>query len=178
MRNVTVARRYARALYQVAVETRTLDDVLHAMTNLTHAYAMTPELKRLLLNPLVKLDLKQKLVKSVTSNKLALRFAALLSRRKRMDLLPVIQEQLVALADESKGIHRALVKTSMPLTDVQKRGIESELAHRLGGKILGQFEVAKDLLGGVWVKMGDKVLDASVKGRIETFRHALLHSAN
>lgn len=178
MRNVTVARRYAKALYEVAAETTSLDDVLNAMNNVAHAYASTPELRRLLLNPLVKLELKHKLVKSVTSNKTVLRFVDLLAKRKRLDLIPAVNDRLTAMADEAKGLHRALVRTASPLTDVQKRHIEGDLAHRFGGKILGHFEVAKDLIGGVWIQMGDKVLDASIKGRIETFRHTLLHSAN
>ncbi len=178
MRNVTVSRRYARALYQLAVETKSLDDVLQAIANVAHAYASSDDFKRIALNPLVKAEIKQKLMSSVTSNKLVLKFTDLLVRRKRVDLLPIIHEQFVAMADEMHGLHRALVKTAMPLTDAQKRTIESDLAQRLGGKILGQFEVAKDLIGGVWVKMGDKVLDASIKGRIETFRHQLMHSTN
>ncbi len=178
MRNVTVARRYARALYQIAQETKSVDDILNAMNNVAHAYQATPQFQRLLLNPLVKLELKEKLVKSITSNKVVLKFANLLARRKRLDLIPTINEQLTAMGDTAKGLHRAVVRTAAPLTDIQKRSIEGDLAHRFGGKILGHFEVAKDLLGGVWVQMGDKVLDASIRGRIETFRHALLHSAN
>lgn len=178
MRNVTVARRYARALYQVSIEMNNLDDVLQSMANLSMAFSSSADLKRLLLNPLLKVELKQRLMSAVTSNKLTLRFVSLLARRKRLDLLPVIQEQLLDLGDESKGLRRALIKTAMPLSDVQKRTIETDLAYRLGGRILGQFDVAKDLIGGVWVKMGDKVLDATIKGRIENFRHALIHSSN
>lgn len=178
MRNVTVARRYARALYQLSLETKVLDDVMQSMTNLLHAVQSSAEMKSMMTNPLVKIELKQKLIASVTSNKLVLKFTELLARRKRMDLLDVIFEQLTALADESHGVHRALIKTPLPLSDAQKRTVETDLAKRLGGTVLGHFEVAKDLIGGVWIKMGDKVLDASLKGRIETFRHSLLNSTN
>ncbi|MCG3204551.1 MAG: ATP synthase subunit delta [Elusimicrobia bacterium] len=178
MRNVTVARRYAKAVYQVAVETSELEDVLQALGNLSQAYGSSADFKRLLLNPLVKVELKQRLIRAVTSNKLTLRFTELLAERKRLDLLPVIHEQLLGLGDAEKGLHRALIKTAIPLNPAQKKEVEASLASRLGGKVLGQFEVTKDLIGGVWVKMGDKVLDASIKGRIENFRQALIHSAN
>ncbi len=178
MRNVTVARRYARALYQLSLETKSLDDVLQGMNNVAFAFQSSADFKRMLLNPLVKIDVKQKLIAAVTSNKLVLKFTELLARRKRMELLEAIHEQFASLGDEAHGIRRALVKTPMPLSDDQKRLVETDIAKRMGGTVLGKFEVAKDLIGGVWIKMGDKVLDASVKGRIETFRHSLMHSTN
>lgn len=178
MRNVTVARRYARALYQLSIEQESLVDVLQGMSNLTQAVEHTPELRRMLLNPLLKPEIKQKLVAMVTSNKLVLKFTQLLAKRKRLDLLATVHEALLELGDAVSGIHRAIVKTALPLTDTQKLTIELELAKRMGGKILGHFEVAKDLIGGVWIKMGDKVLDATIKGRIDTFRQALRYSTN
>lgn len=178
MRNVTVAKRYARALYEVALQAKSVDDMLLAMSNVAHAYHSSMDLQRLMLNPLIKIEIKEKLAKSITSNKLVLKFLNLLAKRKRLDLLPTIYEQVTSLGDAAHGVHRALVKTALPLTDTQKRHVEEDLAKRVGGTMIGQFEVAKDLIGGVWVKMGDKVLDATIKGRIENFRHALMHSAN
>jgi F-type H+-transporting ATPase subunit delta len=178
MRNVTVARRYARALYQLARDGKNLDDVQQGMNNLAFALQSSAPFRRMLVNPLIKLEVKHKLIASVTSNKLVLKFTDLLARRKRADLLAAIHEQFSTLVDASQGLHRALVKTAAPLSDDQKRVVETDIAKRMGGKVLGQFEVAKDLIGGVWIKMGDKVLDASIKGRIETFRHSLLHSTN
>ena len=178
MRNDTVARRYARALFELAVENRSLADTLQALSNLRLAMASEPRLSRAILNPLVKSEAKQRLFAAITSNKLALKFLALLDKRKRLDLLSVIHEHLQQLNDRHEGITRPLVRTALPLTDEQRRAVEKQLAASLGGKVLGRFEVSADLIGGTWVQIGDKVLDATVRGRLQNFRAQLLHSNN
>ena len=174
----SVERRYARALYELASEAKVVDDVLQGLSNLNLAFGTVPELRSVLLNPLVPEADKQHLIKTVTSNKLVLRFAQLLTERKRLDLLPGIFEQFSQLVDAAHGVRRALVRSAVPLSEDQRRAVEASLAKAVGGKVIGRFEVVRDLIGGVWMRVGDNVLDASLKGRVEDFRHALLHSAN
>ena len=178
MKNFAVARRYARALYDLALENNSADDVLLSMSNLNLAMKDAPQFLKALLNPTLKAEDKEKLVKTVTSNKLVINFIHLLEQRKRLDLLPEVHEQLVSLSDESKGIKRAVVRTAAVLSEDQKKDVEAKLARSLGGRIIGKFEVQQELIGGVWVKLGDHVLDASLKRRVEDFRDALVHSAN
>jgi F-type H+-transporting ATPase subunit delta len=178
MRNVTVAKRYARALYELAQEGRTLDDVVRGMDNVVTTLSASPAFTKALDNPLIKPVEKAALVKTITSNKLILKCVELLAHRKRLNLLPDIAAQLTQLSDESLGIRRVLVKSAATLTESQMRDIEKSLATVFGGKIMGRFEMAADLLGGLWVKAGDKVLDLSVRGRFEDLRQHLAHSAN
>ncbi|OVE77328.1 ATP synthase F1 subunit delta, partial [bacterium F11] len=161
MRNDTVARRYAKALFELAVETKTIEDVLQGMSNIDIALKNAPQLNSVLLNPLVTPAEKTKLIKTITSNKLILKFIDLLARRKRMDLLSASYDFLLGFYDETNDLHRILVKTAHTLTETQKKMVEKTLTQKLGGTIIGKFEVAKDLIGGVWVKMGDKVLDTT-----------------
>jgi F-type H+-transporting ATPase subunit delta len=178
MKNVTVARRYARALYELAVETHQLSDVRQGLSNIALAMKDSPSVEKIFLNPLVKPNEKEALFKAVTSNKLILKFAGLLSKRKRLDLIPLINEQVGALADEADGVKRVLIKTAAPLSDDQRRDVERGLAGRLGGSVVGHFEVAQELIGGMWVQMGSKVLDLSLRGRFEDLKHHLAHSTN
>ncbi len=178
MKNLIVARRYAKALYELAQETKSLDDVMNGMTNISMALNASVDLDRLLKNPLLKPEDKEQLIKAVTSNKLILKFISLLAKRKRLDLLRSVFNELLALSDQTKGIHRVFVKTPAALTDAQKKDIEKTLAASLGGIVMGRFETAKELIGGVWIKMGDHVLDATLKGRIDDLRTVLAHSIN
>ncbi len=178
MRNITVAKRYARALYELAQESRTLDDVQRGMDNVVTTLKATPAFAKALVNPLIKPAEKAELVKTITSNKLILKCVELLAQRKRLDLFADIAAQLTQLSDASLGIHRVLVKSATTLTEPQMREIEKNLASVLGGKVMGKFEMAADLLGGLWVKSGDKVLDLSVRGRFDDMRQQLAHSAN
>jgi F-type H+-transporting ATPase subunit delta len=126
----------------------------------------------------VKPSEKVGVVKSITSNKLALRLVGLLAERKRLDLVDLIYDLVLAFSDADSGIKRIVVKTAFPLPESRKREIEQELAGPLGGRVVGRFEVAKELIGGMWLKMSDKVLDASLKGRVEDLRFTLSHSRN
>jgi F-type H+-transporting ATPase subunit delta len=178
MKNITVARRYARALYELAQSSKTMDDVSTGMSNVVTSVKSSPELGKLLVNPLVKPEEKVALIKIVTSNKLILKLVELLARRKRLDLMMLLHDEFQHLFDRDNHIHRVLVKTAAPLSDPQKKDIEKNLAGSLGGTVMGRFEVAKELIGGVWIKLGDKVLDATLKGRMDDLRFVLAHSVN
>jgi F-type H+-transporting ATPase subunit delta len=178
MKNMSVARRYARALYQLAEQSKSTDDVRRAFINIAHAISEMPSFERFLNNPLVKPEDKQDLVGKITSNKLILKFIYLLAKRKRLDLLPLIDGEVRSLCDAAQGIKRMIVRTPAVLSESQKKLIETDLAQRFGGKVMGQFEVAKELLGGIWIKMGDKVLDTTLRGKMDDLRHTLIHSTN
>ena len=151
---------------------------MQAMSNIRVALTSEPRLWPLLRNPGVTPAEKVKLISAVTSNKLVLKFVELLADRKRIEILEAVHDSMQEMADMSKNLHRALVRSAVPLSDEQKRRVESSIARTTGGSVIGSFETDPDLLGGVWVQMGDKVLDATVRGRLETFRGALSHSAN
>jgi F-type H+-transporting ATPase subunit delta len=179
VKNVTAARRYARALYELALEGKSLDDVLQGMSNLRTAMDSAPEVRAVLGNPLVTPEQTRKVVSAVTSNALVLKFIELLARRGRIELLTTVHDLLIEMNDSASGVWRAFVKSAQPLTEAQKRDVEAGLAKSAGGKkVIGKFDVDASLLGGVWAKIGDKVLDASVRGRLDSMRNALLHSAN
>ena len=178
MKNLSIARRYARALFELAGENKSLDDVLLGMSNLRHALTTAPDLRPLLVNPMVRPEDKRKLILAVTSNPLILKIVELLARRKRIGLLEVVHDMLLEMSDASQGILRALVRSAQPLSEEQKRTVEAGLAKSTGGKIIGRFEIDPGILGGVWAKIGDKVLDVTLRGRLDTMRQALLHSTN
>ncbi len=175
---MTVARRYAKALFEIAREEKSLDDVIQSMSNVRLAISTEPRLWPLLRNPMVTPADKVKLLSSVTSNRLVLKFVELIADRKRMDILEPVHDIIQEMSDSAKGIRRALVKSAAPLSDEQKRSVEASIARSSGGSVIGQFETDPGLLGGVWIQMGDKVLDATVRGRLETFRSTLTHSVN
>lgn len=176
MIDVTVARRYAKALFDLAKEENVLDDVMQAMSNVRLALTSEPRLWPLLRNPMVTPADKAKLISAVTSNRLVLRFVELIADRKRIAILEAVHDAMQEMSDAARGVRRALVKSAVPLSDEQKRLVESSIAKSSGGSVIGEFETDPDLLGGVWVQMGDKVLDATVRGRLDTFRGALSHN--
>ncbi|MFN0116788.1 MAG: ATP synthase F1 subunit delta [Elusimicrobiota bacterium] len=178
MRNPTVSKRYAKALFELATINKALDDVLLGFGNLVFSIKESKDFAKILANPLVKTDDKIKLVVSITSNKMVMKLVEILSKRHRLVLLMEIYEQLKKITDDSNGIHHAFIKSAVTLSGDEKVRVEQKLKEVFGGKVVGQFHVDQELIGGIWIESAGKVLDATVKGRIDTFRHALLHSAN
>jgi len=178
MRQGTLARRYAKALYEIATETKAVDELLQSLRNVKEALGQSALLHKAFQNPLITPEEKEAVVKSITSNKLTLRLVRLLAEKKRLDILDLVCDQLQHLADLDGGITRIAVRTAFTLSEDQKRSIEKNLASSWGGRVVGSFAVAKELLGGIWMKVGDKVLDASLKGRIEDLRASFANSLN
>src|SRR5262245_42016946 len=116
MKNMSIARRYARAIFQLASENKSVDDVRRGFTNLAHAISDTAGLEKFLNNPIVKPDEKQELVSKITSNKLILKTVYLLAKRKRLHLLPLIDAEIRRLSDEAAGLKRILIRTPSVLS--------------------------------------------------------------
>ncbi len=178
MKNIIISRRYAKALFQLAADSKSLNDVLQALSNICEALKTSPELKKVLMNPLLKPDEIQSLVRVVTSNKLVLKSVQLLAKRKRLNLISSIFTDLTRLSDESTGTKRVIVKTPHDISDFDKRLIEKHLAAFWGGNVIGDFKVARDMVGGIWMQMGDKVMDLTLKRRFEDLRQYLINSGN
>lgn len=178
MRNATVSRRYAKALFILAQETNSLEDVIQGLSNVRLAVESTPELRQLFFNPTIKPEDKKKVITAVTSNKVVVKFIEVLAKRKRLDLISTIYTLLLEMSDHVHNIVRPQIKTAVALSDDQKRNVEQLLAKTLGGQVVGQFDVEKELLGGILVKWGDNLLEASLRGRLNQFRQSLLHSMN
>jgi len=178
MKSLIVSKRYAKALFQIAQETKSLNEVLQSFGNICEALKILPEFKKFMANPLFKPEEIEQVVKNVTSNKLVLKSIGLLAKRRRLDLVPFVYEELVHLSDAAEGIKRVLVKTAAELSEFDKRFIEKHLIFFWGGQIIGRFQVAKDLIGGIWMQLGDQVLDMTLRRRFDDLRQNLTHSAN
>ena len=178
MTDFRVARRYARALFDVAREVHAVTDVSRGLGNLAFALREVPDAQRVLVDPRVPVERKLEMARSVTTNALVLRFAGLLARRRRFHLLGLIHEEFQTLSDAAEGISRVRVRSAAELTAAQKALLEKGLAGLLGNRIVGTYEIAKELIGGVWIRMGGKVLDASLQRGIQDLRHTFAGSSN
>ena len=98
---------------------------------------------------------------------------ALLARNGREDHLKYVLSSYLRLYCESEGICRAKLLTAVPSPTLAQK-IEKLLSSRTGGSVMLEQEVIPDLVGGFVLDVGDYVLDASVKNRLEQIRRALI----
>lgn len=180
MSYAAIAERYARAIFELAVEAGQLPAVTDQIQRLATAYQSSPELESVVENPLVDDASRDALLKELSArlglSTLSLNAARLLAHRKRLRALPEIATGLQRLADEQAGILRATVTTAKPLPEEYYQRLAAELEKSTRRRILIERREDPSLLGGVVTRIGDHTYDGSVRGRLLALERSLLSS--
>jgi F-type H+-transporting ATPase subunit delta len=103
----------------------------------------------------------------------ALNLALLLAARGRFAILPAIAAEYDALVRQSRGIIRATVTTPVPLSEPDQAAVKARVEELAGEKVELVTQLDPSLLGGLTVRIGDRLIDASVRGRLERLRARL-----
>jgi F-type H+-transporting ATPase subunit delta len=103
------------------------------------------------------------------------RFVLLLLERRRISALPAIARAYLELADAHTGRVRALVTSAQPLSPAEADRVRRSLEQRTGKKVIMETAVDPALIGGVVARVGDLVLDGSVRTQIAALKQRLLN---
>jgi len=169
----TSARRYAEALLDLALEEKAVGryraslDALHA--------AFEPRTLRRLADPSAPLGERLAAAESAVAGEPApIRgLLRLLIERERIALLPRIAEAFAELVDERAGTAKARVTTAVAVSDGERQGIVRRLERATGRTIQATFAVDPALLGGATVQVGDHLVDASLRTRLDALREQM-----
>jgi len=180
MKNPRVARRYAQALMSVAEEQDSVEEVAADLAMMERTLAASRELRLLLVSPVVFEAKKAAVMKALFGGKTSVvvsTFVDLLIDKHRESILREVIEQFLGLRDELRGIMTVDVTTVTPMERKQEESLAQELGKRTGKTI--KFRVKEDPLikGGLVVKIGDTVLDASVRRQLERLRERFVGTA-
>ncbi len=173
MKNPRVARRYAHALIEVAGEQRSVDTVADDLTMIGRTLTGSRELRLLLASPVVPDRKKSEILKALFGSRIhavTSGFIDLLVRRHREDVLQDMIDQYLALRDELRGIMTIDVTSVAPLEQKQEKALAGELGKRTGKTVRLRVTEDASIKGGLVVKIGDTVLDASVRRQLERLR--------
>lgn len=173
-----IARRWARAIYEIGKETNAVTRLDADISAFAHTYAENEELATVLENPLVPEAAREAVLDEIAA-KMGLSDSArstlrLLARKRRLVALPDIARQLARLADEDQNILRADVTSAGALSDDYLARLRAELEKATGKKVILIPRQDPSLIGGVVTKIGDRVIDGSVRARLVGFRESLL----
>ena len=170
----TIARPYAEAAFRLAEGKGTIAGWSAALSKLAAA-AESPELNQLLGDPrIAPSHLAGLLVSLSAENDPALaQFVATLIENKRVPALPLVHEQFEALKNRREGIVDAQIDSALPLNDAQLAELVAGLEARFKRKIRPHVNVDAELIGGVLVRVGDEVIDGSVRGKLAGMAAAL-----
>ncbi len=173
-----VARRYARAVFDLAVARHELADWLRDV-RLIQAFLDEPNVAALLESPTVPFDRKRDLVDQGLNGLPEPRrnFVYLLVEHGRVREIDSIAAELQRLAEEHEGIAVADVTTAVPLDDATSRGVIQRLERLTGKKIILKQHVDPSILGGVVARIGDHLIDGSVAVQLAALRAELAGQA-
>jgi F-type H+-transporting ATPase subunit delta len=171
-RRETAARRYAEAAFDIGRGDRTLDAWERDLARLA-SLLESAELRSFLEHPAIPFARKEAVVQQIAGegvSREALALVLLMVRRGRPGAIGRMIEHFGELLRRERGIALAEVRTALPLDDEQRRAIEERLTQITGDKIEMREMVDEDLIGGVAVRIGDTLYDASVRSRLERLR--------
>jgi len=171
-----VARRYARAIFDLAREEGDLDGWLQALQGIRDILG-SPEFRVLLDNPGIAFTRKIEIVRESLPTYLSetqRNFVFVLIENRRTGLIDQILDAYQTLLNEARGIVPARVTTAVPLTPDESERVKQRLERIVGRQVAMATEVDPSIIGGFVARIGDRLIDASVAGRLAALRASLL----
>ncbi|PIE45040.1 MAG: hypothetical protein CSA45_04555 [Gammaproteobacteria bacterium] len=176
--SLTAARPYARALYEVAAKEDPKSWL--PLMQLCQALGQNDDTRRFLGAHDLTLDRVDAIIESL-SRKAGIGnipakfkdFTKVLARNKRFVLLPDIATLFIEEVNKSNDTVIAKIISAKPIAEASKANLLDKLAKKYGKKVEASIEIDESLIGGAVIKVGDTVIDGSVKGRLEQLTKAL-----
>ena len=175
-----VARRYARALFLIGEERRSLELVTSEVETLAQTWSESDELRNVMLNPLFPMSKRRDILRAIVDklgvSEIARNAAMLLLDRSRLPALPHIAKGLRLLADEREGKVRAEVVSAAPLPDQYFERLRARLEAMTGKRVILERRLDPSLIAGLVARVGDRLYDGSARTRLAEIREALTES--
>lgn len=176
MRDTTVAARYARALFILSEKRKETPRVLEDLKVTAKVLEPGSRIGGFFASPEVRMTVKRAALTSGFENKAArtvIVFIDLLLRKKRLGELPTIVLEFASLVEKAQGIQRAHVISAVPLLEPELDKLHRELETLTKKTIQLTTEVDSSLVGGALVRIGDRVIDRSVRTLLESISRQL-----
>lgn len=175
-----VEKRYAEALIDISIKEGALDIFQDELQAIVGIYDNHPDLKRFLLSheikPIIRKEALQKLFSGQIRPKM-LSFLMFLLDKGRISCLPLILKEYVKLADEKRNTLKIAVISPAPLDEIQLERIKEKYRVMYNASsVKAVLQIDRSLIGGIKVKIGDKIYDSSLKGRLESLKELLINS--
>ncbi len=177
-RRDTAPRRYAEAAFQIALRDDTLKTWRREL-DLAAATLASGSLEQVLANPAIPLDERVDAAQQifVKLSEPVRNLVVLLLRRGRIEQLPRVSLEFARLDDLRQGLTHATATSAAPLKPAEVKAIAARLEEIVGGRVELTTDVDPAILGGVVVRIGDRLMDGSVLGRLERLRNQLASGA-
>jgi F-type H+-transporting ATPase subunit delta len=177
MKNLRVARRYAGALMDIAEAGKNIDGTAGDLETIASALRESRELRLLTRSPVVSPAGKAGVFRAIFAGRIGdatMKFIDLVVAKQREQHLPEIIEQFFLLRDEKMGIVNVNVTSAVEFTPSQEKDLNNELERYTKKKVRVRITVDRAIKAGLVVRIGDTVLDASMRRQLELLKARFL----
>ncbi|MGH7281509.1 MAG: ATP synthase F1 subunit delta [Polyangiaceae bacterium] len=175
-----IARRYAKALVSIGVETGSLDTIVNDMNGVASAFESSADLRNALENPLVAHTAKRAVLEDVAAqlglSPIVRNTLLFMADRRRTRILPSVAQLVREMNDLRRGIVRAEVVTAAPLSDEYYARLQAQLEKMTGKQVVLDKRQDESIIAGVVARIGDTVYDGSLRARLSEIKGSLLGS--
>jgi F-type H+-transporting ATPase subunit delta len=177
MRDLVVARRYARAAYKLSHGRGDTEDVLAGLESFTALFRGNDEFRRMLVHPAVPVAEKTAVVQKIVGDPSTRDFLKFLIERDRLVLLPAVLNEFRDEYRKDAGIAAARITSAVPIPDDVKERLAAAIGHMTGKRVELEAVVDEDVIGGISLRIGDHLIDATLATRLGEIRDAMAGSA-
>lgn len=179
MKQTRVAKRYAKALFDLSVEQNLMEDIAEDMILIKQVYAENRQLEVLLANPVITPQKKSSVFNKIFNGKvqeITLRFFFIISKKGRASIIPEIAGEFKNCFREFKNILPVQVSTAIALDDNNRSKVISLLKNAFNMDIELSEIVKPDLIGGIVISIEDQRLDASITSKLSRLKTDMIES--
>lgn len=177
MLNLEIARKYAGAMFELAKEEGKLEAYGKDLRKISKDFFSVHGVREFFANPQVEQKAKKELLKKTCAGEVATtvyHFLMLLIDKRRIAIFPEIEAAYQNLSNDAMGIFTADVWSAAPITKSEENSLKNKLEQVTGKKISLRLHEDKSLIGGLVVKIGDRRIDGSIAGRLNTLTRELM----
>lgn len=171
-----IAKRYADALFEVSQELNKIEAIEEELLFIASCLTQYPEVNLLLKSPLVQLQEKKEIFTTIFNQRISLEvmnFMFILLDKRRQNYILAIIEEFKRMADAARNMVEAIAYTAESMTQVDILELQAKLSSTSGKNVKLKNVINKDIVGGVLIKLGDKVIDGTIKSRLDQMRNQL-----
>ncbi len=174
------SERYSRALFEVASESKELDNIENEIRNFQILFNGSTEIKNFIQDPTQSINTQISFINHLTEklgfSKNSKNFLLLLIEKRRIFFIKKITESFLKLCSKKRGEVKASLISSKELSSSELDEISKELSKSMGSKIIFDYKVDRDLIGGLKLQVGSYMIDTSLKNKLKKYEQAMLEN--
>jgi F-type H+-transporting ATPase subunit delta len=172
-----LAERYAAALFDLADERRVLDEVAADLRELRAMVQESADLLRLIRSPVLSREQQGKavvvLAERADLSLLVRNFLGVVAHNRRLFAIPAMIEAFLARLAARRGEVTAQITVAQPLNETQREALNEHLHRSIGGRVSVDVHLDPALIGGIIVKLGSRMVDASIRSKLQRLQLAM-----